>query len=119
MKIIFRKLNQGSFTPMKWSPGGAGAQQPSPPSNQNAGFNEADSHQQVKQDFFQHQDNFDRQQQTFEQENQNQRNVRYEFNYDATCMLQVSHAISPKFSNFSTAKEDSWEFDLVHGRQNF
>ena len=54
---------------MKWSPGGAGAQQ-QPPSNQSAGFNEPDSHQQVKQDFFQHQDNFDRQQQTFEQETQ-------------------------------------------------
>jgi len=91
MKIIFRKLNQGSFTPMKWSPGGAGAQQ-QPPSNQSAGFNEPDSHQQVKQDFFQHQDNFDRQQQTFEQETQqqHQRNVRYDFNYDDTCMFRKS-----------------------------
>merc|ERR1719310_273460 len=62
---------------MKWSPGGAGAQQ-QPPSNQSAGFNEPDSHQQVKQDFFQHQDNFDRQQQTFEQETQqHQRNVSF------------------------------------------
>ena len=82
MKIIFRKLNQGSFTPMKWSPGGAGAQQPSaPPANQNNGFNGDDNHQQVKQDFFQHQDNFDRQQQTFEQESaasQHQRNVRFD-----------------------------------------
>ena len=88
MKIIFRKLNQGSFTPMKWSPGGAGAQ-PSP-ANQNTGFNEADNHQQVKQDFFQHQDNFDRQQQTFEQEsqqNQHQRNVRYEFR----CSMMTSY----------------------------
>ena len=90
MKIIFRKLNQGSFTPMKWSPGGAGAQQ-QPPSNQSAGFNEPDSHQQVKQDFFQHQDNFDRQQQTFEQETQqHQRNVRYDFNYDDTYMFEKS-----------------------------
>ena len=90
MKIIFCKLNQGSFTPMKWSPGGAGARQ-QPPSNQSAGFNEPDSHQQVKQDFFQHQDNFDRQQQTFEQETQqHQRNVRYDFNYDDTCMFQKS-----------------------------
>ena len=88
MKIIFRKLNQGSFTPMKWSPGGAGAQQP--PSNQSAsGFNETDSHQQVKQDFFQHQDNFDRQQQTFEQETQQQNHHQRNVRYDLTRVLTV------------------------------
>ena len=97
MKIIFRKLNQGSFTPMKWSPGGAGAQQQSPPqpTNQSNGLNEGlnDNHQQVKQDFFQHQDNFDRQQQTFEQESaasQHQRNVRYE-SYRMTKNLKNFH----------------------------
>ena len=108
MKIIFRKLNQGPFTPMKWSPGGAGAQQP--PSNQSAGFNEPDSHQQVKQDFFQHQDNFDKQQQTFEQETQHQRNVRYDFNYDDTCMFQKS---------VENSSNPSREFYLIRGRQDY